>query len=348
MVSGGVLPVNGHLSSLGQEVFVNDSGEITGSSQHSGTTSGFSTGNAASTSTPVPTLVAKNGSNFEIDLVWDQSISNAPSGFEAAVIAAAQAYVQDMTSLSKVIIYINVGWGEINGTHLAANALGESESYGYLTNYSTIVGALEGNGDTSQMFSATNEPINAQFFVTSAQAKALGLVPGTSGSISSVDGYIGFSTLSGTGDTWNFGTSGTGNNQFNMESVVAHEVSEVMGRISMEGSVTYNGKVTYTPLDLFIFSGKGHLELSGNGGYFSNNDGISQSGNYNNAMVNGGDIADWASNFSVTQSNTVTAGQEDAYDAFDAPGYNGVVSPDDLIEMSDLGYGVRSTNPIPV
>jgi hypothetical protein len=60
-------------------------------------------------------------------------------------------------------------------------------------------------------------------------------------------------------------------------------------------------------------------------------------GNYKDAFVNGGDVADWAS-----QSNTVglPSGVHvyDAYDAFALPGYDGDVLRSDILELAALGY----------
>ena len=58
------------------------------------------------------------------------------------------------------------------------------------------------------------------------------------------------------------------------------------------------------------------------------------------AAVNGGDIADWASNTSTTQSNTLglSKGSQDAYDAFTFPGENGQLSLSDIVEDAALGY----------
>ena len=331
-------------SSLGQEYLINDSGDV--SPVHGVTNTGHTSSNNTSTSSspPAPTLVgASNGLQF--DLIWDASVAKAPSGFIQAVIDAAQYYATLYASPSggKEVININVGYGEIAGTSLASNALGESESYGYLTNYTTVTHALAKDGYS---FTASNEPTTSQFFVTSAEAKTLGMISATS---SAVDGYIGFSTLSGTGYSWNTTASvsasntGTGSSQFDLQAVAMHEISEVMGRISMEGAIV-NGKHTYTPLDLFIYNSPGVLELSGHGGYFSVNDGATNLGTYNNASVNGGDIADWASVTSISQSQTLglTSGDYDSYDAFSAPGYNGGVSQSDIIEDAALGYKLTS------
>jgi hypothetical protein len=112
----------------------------------------------------------------------------------------------------------------------------------------------------------------------------------------------------------------------------------VMGRISMEGLTSYNGHKTYTPLDLFDFSSANTLILSNTGGYFSSDGGSTPMGVFNNAHQYGGDIADWASATSVTQSGTLPAGEEDPFDAFSSPGFNLTLSSDDLFVMAALGY----------
>ena len=330
---------SGHdAASLGQEYVLNDAGQVGlafGASTHSGHTSSFSS--PTKTSAPPPTLVGSS-SGLQIDLVWDSSVAKAPSGFMQAVIDAAEYYTTLFAN--KEVINIDVGYGEIAGTPLSPNALGESESYGYLTNYSTVTAALSHDGF---VFSATNEPTSSQFFLPTAEAKAFGLVNPTTG----LDGYIGFSTLSGTGYSWNLTASatgsntGTGANQFDLQSVALHEISEVMGRIGMEGAII-NGKATDTPLDLFNYHSHGVLELSSNGGYFSTNDGTTNLGTYNNASLYGGDIADWASATSPAQSHTqgLPSGINvyDAYDAFAFPDYNGDVSQSDILELAALGY----------
>ncbi len=161
---GGIIPLNHQDHSLlGQEFLLSDSGALSpisfaGSSGTQGSTTTHTTVVA-----PGPTLVTGAGSNLSIDLVWDTSVAGAPSGFTSAIINAAQTYASDFTTPLKTVVYIAVGWGEINGTSLASNALGESESAGYLTNYATVAGALGKDGYT---FHAANEPTSGQFFLT--------------------------------------------------------------------------------------------------------------------------------------------------------------------------------------
>jgi hypothetical protein len=251
-----------------------------------------------------------------------------------AVQDAAQYYASQFSN--NEIVNIDVGYGEIAGGQLSANALGESESYGYLTNYAHVTNALHNDGFT---FAARNEPTNSQFFVTSADAKTLGLL---NASPTALDGYIGFGTLGGTADSWNL-TATTAGNQFDLQSVALHEISEVLGRIGMEGATVINNHPTYTPLDLFNFAKPNVLALSPSSGYFSTNNGHTNLGWFNNSAANGGDIADWASYQSPTQAGTqgLPAGSsQDAFDAFGYPGSNGGISTSDLNVMAALGYKV--------
>ena len=116
-----------------------------------------------------------------------------------------------------------------------------------------------------------------------------------------------------------------------------------MGRIEMEGHTTFNGVPTYTPLDLFNFASQGHLVLSGGdnattqaSSYFSINSGTTPLGYFNDGYQ-GGDIADWASYSSYTQSQTGLSGYQDAFDAFAYPGVNTDLSLADQYVMETLG-----------
>jgi hypothetical protein len=333
-----------HSSSfLGSEITYNaDEGAVVHSAAHGG--GGFrppSGGGGGSGGTPAPSLVVSSGSNLEFNLVWDSSVASAPSGFMQAVVNVAKYYESLFTTSSKEIINIHVGWGEIGGQSLSAGALGESQSNGYLTNFATVTSHLPGYS-----FTASNEPTSAQFYITSAQTKAFGLINPMS---SATDGYIGFGTLSSTGYSWNYNSSptsgagsNTGSHQVDFQSVVQHEITEVMGRIGIEGQ-HINGAATYSVLDLFNYNSHGALELSGGGGYFSTDNGTTHLGWFNNSS-NGGDIADWASYSSPFSSGTVglVSGDQDAYDAFGYAGLNGAVSQSDVLLDHALGFSLTT------
>lgn len=313
-----------------QEYFINAAGEVSpvvGAAAGPGP--GGSGAAGASSSLPAQTLVGSpNGLQF--DLVWDPSVVNAPRGFMQAVVDAARLYSTLFSN--KEVITIDVGFGEIGGSQLVTGDLGESASYGiFPVDYSTVTSALSGDGFA---FSAANEPTGGQFFVTTAEAKAMGLIDSTGGL---PDGFIGFGDLSGTGFSWNTKGTATGPTQFDLVAVAEHEISEVMGRLGLEDST--DG--FYTPLDLYNYQSPGVLALSPNGGYFSINNGRTNLGNFNNAGI--GDTGDWASLNSITQSGTLglAPGSFDAYDAFAYPGVNGQVSLSDVIEDTALGYTLK-------
>jgi hypothetical protein len=321
-----------------QEYLLNDSGQASAVYGATAQSPVSSITNTSASSLPAQTLVG-SANGLQFDLIWDPSVANAPRGFIQAIVDAAKLY--STLYSNKETINIDVGYGEIGGAALPAFALGASDPFGYLTDYSTVTSVLSQDGFK---FSAANEPTTSQFFITSADAKAMGLVDPAAG----LDGFMGFSDLTGTGFSWNTSAStygfntGTGANQFDLQAVAEHEISEVMGRLGIEG-LPVAGAPTYSPLDLFNFQSPGVLSLSANGGYFSPFNGFFNLGNFNNAAANGGDIADWASSTSITQSGTlgVPHGSYDAYDAFTFPGVNGQVSLSDILENAALGYTLK-------
>lgn len=323
---------------LGQHVSYSDNQSIQSAFSGGGSQSGGGVAGAAGA--PSSTLVGpRNGLQF--DLIWDPSVASAPPGFKADVIRTALEY-SSLFSGTKEIVAIDVGWGEVAGIPLPADAVGASITNGDLFDYQTVASALGAQGFT---FNASNEPVNGAFFVPSAQEKAWGLADPYSTAIP--DGYIGFSTLAGTGFSWNTRSTstgagtGTGPTQVDLQSAIQHEMSEVMGRIGFEGQDPFGiGIPTYTALDLFNFSSPGTLELSGNGGYFSLNDGVTGLGTFNDANLYGGDIADWASFSSIADSHTIglVPGDQDSYNAFTRPGINGDLSASDVLVDRALGY----------
>ncbi|HTR11954.1 MAG TPA: NF038122 family metalloprotease [Roseiarcus sp.] len=305
---------------LGREYLMSDSGALSPVSHAHGHGSAPGKTTKVPATTPAPTMVG-SASGLQFDLIWDPSVASAPTGFQTAIIGAAQQ-VASLYS-NRMVVSVDVGYGEIGGSALGAGALGESESYGYLLSYGTVTSALHSQGYS---FSASNEPTTSQFFTTSAETKALGLINPLS---TSPDGFVGFTKSY----PLYYGTSGTPpSNQYDLYAIAEHELTEVMGRIGMENTYQFNGKATYTPLDLFNYSQPGVLSLSPNGGYFSTDNGATNRGMYNNAAHNGGDIADWSSLVA-----------NDAFDAFTSPGVAGAMTSNDALEVAALGYKLSAT-----
>jgi hypothetical protein len=303
-------------------------GDLSASGQRQGSTASSSA--LMSSSSLAPTLVGSTG-GLQIDLQWDSSVANAPSWFRNAVDQAATKLIQPLSTPSHEVINTHVGWGEVGGSSLPPNEPGQSESYGYVTDYTTVAEKLNAVNPGLIPSSLENAPTTSQLFVTAADAKTLGLVSPTS---TSVDGNVGFGTLSHTGYSWDFNSSTPTKSQFDFQAVVQHELSEAMGRFGMEGQLI-NGKPTYTPLDLLNYSRPNTLGLSANGGYFSVNGGGDNLGNFTAASGSGGDVGDWATNSNTRPSS----GDYDAFDAFATPGLLGQVTSHDTTEMLALGYG---------
>lgn len=279
----------------------------------------------------LPSTLVGSLAGLQIDLLWESSVTTNASAaaIESAVTAAASIFTNLFTGHHEVI-NIQVGFGDVNGTRLGAGALGESETSGYITSsYSTVenlLSAADQNLVSSNLMSSTATGalqglVGENFFIPSAEAKALGLVSATG---SGVDGYIGLTSsgLLALGST-------VGASQYDAVGVAVHEISEVMGRIGMEGGTLSIYHNVYTPLDIFRYSSSGVSATSaGAADYFSLSNGVTSLNTYNNP-TNGGDASDWA---------TLAANTLDAFDAFANPGVKMQVTANDLVEVAALGY----------
>ena len=145
-----------------------------------------------------------------------------------------------------------------------------------------------------------------------------------------MDGFIGLIAGSSLYYPANGGSIGSG--QYDAVGAAAHEISEVMGRIGMEGQSLGSYTKVYTPLDLFRYTAQGALDVTPAAAYFSANGGATNLQNYNNPS-NGGDAADWATSPATTK---------DAYDAFGTPGASENVTATDLLEVAVLGFHVAA------
>ena len=167
-------------------------------------------------------------------------------------------------------------------------------------------------------------------YVSYAEAKALGI---TIVNPQTFDGFVGFSNKSGTFDYNN--ADGVSSNQYDFYGTVAHEFSEVMGRILLVGG-QINNAPSYTAFDFFHFSSPGVQDFSGNGGYFSNDQGTTNLAYFNNP-ANGGDAGDWASSGTSGSGGSIY----DAFNALGTPGHVTPVSETDLLALQALGYDLH-------
>ncbi len=270
-----------------------------------------------------------SGSGLVINVIYDSSVANAPAGFTAAIAAVVSFYESHFTN--PVTITVDVGYGEIDGQPLGSGALGESETFLTSVSYadlrSALVASANAIGDPAAVATLpTASPVSGQFWVPTAEAKALGLMDAST----SVDGYVGFSNIP---NLFAYNDSnGVPASQYDFFGVVAHEFSEVMGRQMLDGQNFY-GAAGYEPLDLFHYSAPGVRDFSGTTpGYASADGGQTALDHFNTNP--GGDFGDWAG----------SAGH-DAFLAFSSPGVVNAVTAADLVVMSLLGWKPSSTTP---
>jgi hypothetical protein len=277
--------------------------------------------------TNAQTIVGASG-GLRFDFIWDNSVANAPSQYKSAIEAAASFYTKIFST--NELITVHVGWGEVDGRSLGADALGENIANEVTENYSTVYHSLQRDAGSSSVQASADATLTAssplptnRYSVSVAQAQAWGLLSANNGRN---DGWMGLANDSQLGATWDFSRSTPiGSNQFDAIGTAEHELTELMGRYSNVGNG--DGYGTYTALDLFRYSAPGKRDLASDNGkaYFSINKGVTDLGVYNNNPSNG-DLGDW-----------VGWVQHNSYgDGF--PGEFSWVTKNDLIEDAVLGY----------
>ena len=170
--------------------------------------------------------------------------------------------------------------------------------------YSTVVSKLtQEEQSTNQINAYSTLPSASPFgndtlWVSSAQQKALGLTGGGS-NLAGFDGVVGIISneeLAAGGFTADWTSAAPANNsQFYMLGTIEHETSEVMGRISMDGTDAINNAPSYTIMDLFRYSAPNQRDTTdGNPSYFSIDNGNTVLDYWNNPALASGDLGDWA------------------------------------------------------
>jgi hypothetical protein len=289
--------------------------------------SATSTKTAGISAPPAPITVTTAGSGLAVHITWESSVASAPSAFTAGVIAAVTAFETKFTNA--VTIDIAIGYGTIANTAMSAGALGESESYLQYVSYASLRSVLSSHNtdatDASVLASLpATAPVGGYLWVTTAQAKALGLAaPGGTG----LDGYIGLAS--------NYAFSYGGNvasGTYDFNGVVAHELTEVMGRLMLTGGSIGPYAHSYSLLDLLHYSAPGVRDFASSvPGYFSIDGGVTNGGAFN--TVSGGDAADWASSMG-----------SNSYNAFSNAGIANVVSSGDIAEMNAIGWTLTTSS----
>jgi hypothetical protein len=320
------------------------SGPVTVGYGDLGVIDGLSGGGSGGTTTGGTTLAVSRtqittaGSGLVINLNWDSSVASAPAAFMTDVENAA-AFLESQISTTATI-NIDVGYVEIGGSSLGSGALGESETYLTSVSYASLVTALRATASTDATDEAllaslpATAPVSGDFWITTAQAKALGL---SAASGTSLDAYVGF----GVSSEFTYGltnTSGTvAAGTYDFFATAVHEITETMGRQMLVGTTALNGTAAYSLMDLTHYSASGVRDFTqSTAGYNSVNGGVTSLGADN--TIAGGDAGDWASSVGAN-----------SFDAFATPGVLEPVSANDLALMDALGWNLSggSTTPTP-
>ncbi len=288
-------------------------------------------GGKSSTTTGSLPVEPASPTPFTITIDWDASVASAPVGFTTDILAAVR-YLETQF-VDPVTMTIDVGYDEIAGSAMSSGALGESETFLTSASYASLIGAVQADATTATDASVlaslpSTSPIGgASYWVTSAEAEALGLVA----SNTSLDGYVGFDAGDGFtyGDTATNGTVAQGTYDFFATAV--HELTEVMGRQMLTGETVGGPGTSYSLLDLLHYSASGARDLSATAaGYFSPNGGATNLGQFN--IVAGGDSGDWASSVG-----------SNSFDAYSNSGVLNAITANDLTEMDALGWTPATT-----
>src|SRR4051794_32790183 len=275
--------------------------------------------------------MAQPAAALVINPVYDSSITSLAnaSTIEAAFNTVTQDYASQFTNSAQ--INVKVSWGSVGGYALPSNAVGASTSslYGYFTygqGRPYLTGALLSNpSDTALATAVANLPATApagasRYVIPPSKAKVLGLISPTQ---SAIDGSIGFAG-STSGYTFN-PTNGVAAGTYDFQAVAAHELDEVLGRISGLYSTTPSYRTVF---DLFRYKSPGVLDFSYyEAAYFSIDGGITHLGTFNN--LSSGDRGDWLTSAMPT----------DVQDASIGKGQRKNLTAVDLTGLDVLGYG---------
>ena len=263
--------------------------------------------------------------------IYDSSITSRgnAAAIEAAFGAVASEF--DRAYARNVTVKIGVSWGKVDGAALGSGNIAASRMplLGGFT-YADVIDIFRADAranpaDVNMASLAAHLPATSPagsrgYDIPYAEAQAVGYLPAT---ISADSGYVGFSSST----VWDYNpANGIAAGSYDFEGMAAHEISEVLGRITG----LYTSSPSYaTPIDALRYSAAGVSSFSySQSAYFSINSGRTNLGTFNTSGA--GDRTDWRSVGS------------DAQNAYFSPGVDYALSTADKTLLDVLGWGVAA------
>jgi hypothetical protein len=268
---------------------------------------------------------------MDIKPVFDSSITSLSDAAQIESAFNTAAGVFDRAFANPATVNITVSWGSVAGEAIPAGDVSASMdnlsgAYSYAGVVSYLTAASKANPSDTVLASAVShlpksDPTKlGQFEIPYAEAKALGILPGA---FPMMDGYIGFDSKV----AYDFNpVGGITAGDYDFEGLAAHEIEEVLGRIT---GLQSSGVSWATPFDLDRYAATGVSSFTyGGKAYFSVNGGLTDLGNFN--YTGGGDRSDWLTLGSST----------DVQDAYVSTGKALTLTGNDLEALDALGWGV--------
>jgi hypothetical protein len=276
---------------------------------------------------------AQAASALTINFTYDPDATFTTAGLTAQDIVAMKAANTSaatlLTSNFNDNINVNIKVTAVPGTGtlgMSSSSLISVNDYAALRN--AIMADATTADDNTALGAGGSVPTGADpittahtYFVTLAQAKALGLRPDDA---ATSDGTFTF----GGGHMYTYDPNNRAvAGRIDYIGLALHEFSEIMGRIGLLGQ-DLGGGPGFMQMDLFHFTGAGTRGLNnGPGRSFSIDNGTTLLKAFNDATVQPmGDAQDWAS------------GTNDAFNAFSSDGVVNELSEVDLRNMDVIGY----------
>ena len=279
---------------------------------------------------------------FHINLIADDSVANAPAAFVTAMQTAAA--ILEAAFSDPITVNLRYGWGSYNNV-TDPSLLGGNFAYadalaGDVVSYSTVRGWLVADATTAHdTFAVNSLPAssasfpngNSNFFVASAQERALGHFTGASGT---VDGAVAFGTAVPSND-W--------------VSVALHEMTHALGR----STVFYEPAPTI--MDMFRFGAAGTFQWSENSrraaaSYLSIDGGVSriadfgQTSDYGDFLNSGVQAEPFLQKNEFYNSNTYATLTGADITTMDVIGFDPVLPPPDDYPADATTTGVVAVN----